>query len=93
TFTGQSTSQASRGSDLGVPQAHSASVGSTAKPSTQTPPPASKPTLGQDLGIEPPAGGILDDVDPNTPLPSASGLFDSTIPTEDKSDDSDGGKF
>ena len=115
TFTGQSTSQASRGSDLGVPPTHAPSSGSTVKPPTQTPPQTSKPTLEQDLGIEPPSqaspqiskptleqdlgitstppGGILDDVDPNIPLPSASGLFDSTIPTEDKGDDSDGGKF
>ncbi len=92
TFTGQSTSQASRGSDLGVPPAPAATSSSAAK--TQTTQSASQPTLEQDLGIgTPSAGGILDDVDSAAPLPSASGPFDSTITTEGQDDKTDGGKF
>ncbi len=116
-FDGQSSSQAARGSDLGVGPATtttkttSSSGGTTVTKTTTTQSTSSQPSLEQELGIDasppPPAAApsgsdtldasFLNDLDPNTPLPSASGLFEdpsllgSAIPNDDS--DPKKGKF
>ena len=95
-FTGQSTTQAARGSDLGVPPAPTTTTtrttttttttaaGGTKTTTTTTQTQTAQPSMEQDLGIAPPPPSA-DGMD--------TGLLDSTIPKEGESGDHDGGKF